>query len=127
MYPLPGRVRRDSYERFGERFGGKPSAYKKTTLIESLARLLQKPKARNLVYGALKEANIQYDCERFMLSAFFIALKKRRLSAVQRDISMVHKIIKATNSNPIEDWQIRSMREQIANLDVQSDQTVWSS
>ena len=30
---------------------------------------------------------------------------------------MVHKIIKATNSNPIEDWQIRSMREQIANLD----------
>ena len=80
MYPLPGRVRRDSYERFGERFGGKPSAYKKNNLDRKSSRLLQKPKARNLVYAAIKEANIQYDCERFMLSAFFIALKKRRLS-----------------------------------------------
>jgi hypothetical protein len=117
MRRLPGRVGSHSFDTFNERFGGKPSAYKKTTLIDSLAGLLQKPKACNLVYAALKEANILYDCERFMLSAFFIALKRRRLSAVQRDISMVHKIIKATNSNPIEDWQIRSMREQIANLD----------
>jgi len=113
MHRLPGRVGAHSFDRFGERFGGKPSAYKKTTQMESLARLLQKTKARNLVYAALKEANILYDYKRFMLTAFYIAQKKCKLA----DTSRVHKIIKAINNNPIEDWKIKSMQEQIANLD----------
>jgi hypothetical protein len=98
MHQLPGRTGSHSFVTYGERFGGKPSAYKKTDLMENLTRLFQKTQARSLVYAALKEANILYECERFMLSAFYIALKRSKRRNMHKNISLVQGIIKVTNN-----------------------------
>jgi hypothetical protein len=117
MHQLPGRTGSHSFVTYGERFGGKPSAYKKTDLMENLTRLFQKTQARSLVYAALKEANILYECERFMLSAFYIALKRSKRRNMHKNISLVQGIIKATNNSPLETWKIKSLQNQIVNRD----------
>ena len=61
MHRLPGRVCSHSFDTYSERFGGKPSADVKTYKMERISNLLQKPKARTLVYGALKEIDILYE------------------------------------------------------------------
>lgn len=53
MHRLPGRVGSHSFDTFNDRFGGKPSADMKTANAESISKLLQKPKARSLVYETL--------------------------------------------------------------------------
>ena len=48
---MPGRSKKDEGT-FGERFGGRPSAYKKSETMSKLSRLLlSKPQARDLVYN----------------------------------------------------------------------------
>jgi hypothetical protein len=121
MHRLPGRMGRHSFDTFGERFGGQPSAYMKTTPVERINRLLQKPQARNLVYTVLKGTNILYEREWFMLSAFYIALKRRKRVDIHKNISMAQAVINATDNNPEENQEtelmVLSMQEQIANYD----------
>jgi hypothetical protein len=73
MHRPPGRVGSHSFDAFNERFQGKPSADVKSDNVKCIARLLQKPMAQKIVYGALREANILYEVKRFMLSAFYLA------------------------------------------------------
>jgi hypothetical protein len=120
MRRLPGRVGSHSFVTFNERFGGKPSADVKTDNVESISKLLQKPVARSLVYAALKHANILYEVERFMLSAFYIALKRRKNADEHNNISMARAVVKATNNSPTQNQDIKLMvyhiHEEIANL-----------
>jgi hypothetical protein len=65
---MPGRSKKDEGT-FGERFGGRPSAYKKSETMSKLSRLLlSKPQARDLVYKTLKDSKILFNYERFILS-----------------------------------------------------------
>jgi hypothetical protein len=94
----------------------------KSDNVKRISRLLQKPVAQKIVYEALKESNILYEFERFMLSAFYFALKKRKLTDEQKNIILIQIVVNATSSyGPIEDWQARSMYkqtyEQISKLD----------
>jgi hypothetical protein len=111
MHWLPGRIGSHSLDTFNERFRGKPSADLKTDNLERILRLLQKPRARSIVYEALKETNILYEFERFMLSAFYIALKKRKLEE-SKNILLVQYVMNATSSYPIGEWEIRLVYEQ---------------
>jgi hypothetical protein len=89
----------------------------KTYKMESISILLQKPKARTQVYEALKETNILYEVEKFMLSAFFIALKRSKRRDIHKTILSVKVIMKATNNTPIETWKIESLVNHIVNQD----------
>jgi hypothetical protein len=122
MHRPPGRVGSHSFDAFNERFKGKPSADVKSDNVKRISRLLQKPVAQKIVYEALKESNSLYVFERLMLSAFYFALKKRKLTDEQKNIILVQIVVNATSSyGPIEDWQARSMykqiNEQISKLD----------
>lgn len=122
MHRPPGRVGSHSFGAFNERFRGKPSADVKSDNVKSISRLLQKSMAENIVYEALKETNILYEVERFMLSAFYFALKKRKLTDEQKNILLVQIVVNATSRyGPINDWQARSMYkpiyDQISKLD----------
>lgn len=119
IHRLPGKleVKRDSSDIFGERFNGKPSAYKKTETVDKLAKLLQKAQARSIVYEILKRFNILYEHEKFMLSAFFIALKRSKPIDISRNDSLAQKVIKATNGPPVEERKIKSLQDQLIKLD----------
>ena len=121
MHRLPGRVGSRPFDTFGERFGGQPSAYMKTNLVERINRLLRKPQAQNLVYTALKRTNILYEYEWFMLSAFYIALKRRKRIDIHKNISMSQAVINATDNNPEgnpkTELMVLKIQEQIANYD----------
>jgi hypothetical protein len=117
MHRLPGRVASYSYDTFNERFGGKPSADVKTDNVERISKLLQKPRARSLVYDALKKTNILYNCESFMLAAFFIALKRSKRRNMNKNISLVRVIMKAVNSASLETWKIKSLLNHTVNQD----------
>jgi hypothetical protein len=121
MHRLPGRVGNRPFDTFGEKFGGKPSAYMKTNPVDRISRLLRKSQARNLVYTVLKETNILYEYECFMLSAFYIALKRRKHIDIHRNISMAQAVIDATDNSPEEnpetELMVLNMQEQIANYD----------
>lgn len=121
MHRHPGRVGSHSFDAFNERFQGRPSADVKSDNVKRISRLLQKPVAQNIVYEALKETNLLYEVERFMLSAFYFALKNRKLTNEQKNI-LVQTVVNATSSHgPIKDWQARSMYkpiyEEISKLD----------
>jgi hypothetical protein len=121
MHRLPGRIGSRPFNTFGERFGGQPSAYMKTNLVERINRLLRKPQARNLVYTVLKKTNILYEYEWFMLSAFYISLKRRKHIDIRKNVSMAQAVINATDNNPEEnpetELMVLNMLEQIANYD----------
>jgi hypothetical protein len=73
---MPGRSKKDE-DTFGERFGGRPSAYKKSETMNKLSRLLRsKPQDRDLVYKTLKDSKILFNYATFVLSAALSRPKK---------------------------------------------------
>ena len=96
---------------FGERFRGYPSAYKINERLSNLQSVMAKPKACELVYKILKDSNILYECEKYFLASFFIALKK------SNSISLAKIISKSTNSTPIAEAKIMSLQERLRKLD----------
>jgi hypothetical protein len=72
---------------------------------------LAKPKACELVYKTLKDSNILYECEKYFLASFYIALKR------SKSISLAKIISKSTNSTPIDEEKIMSLQERLQKLD----------
>jgi hypothetical protein len=85
--------------------------------VQRISKLLQKSRARILVYEALNEINILYEVERFMLSAFFIALKRSKRRNMHKNTSIVKVIMKATNNTPLETRKIELLVNHIVNQD----------
>jgi hypothetical protein len=113
---MPGRSKKDEGT-FGERFGGRPSAYKKSETMSKLSRLLlSKPQARDLVYKTLKDSKILFNYERFVLSAFYFALIKGGPIDTSKNESIAQKILRATGDDHIDEKKIESLRALLAKL-----------
>ena len=113
---MPGRSKKDEGT-FGERFGGRPSAYKKSEIMNRLSRLLlSKPQARDLVYKTLKDSGILYNYERFVLSALYFALIKGGPIDVSKSDSLAQKILKATGDDHIDESKVKSFRDLLLKL-----------
>ena len=115
---MPGRAKKEKDEdTFGERFGGRPSAYKKSETMNKLSRLLRsKPQARDLVYKTLKDSKILFNYERFVLSAFYLALRKSGPIDISKKDSIAQKILRATGYDHIDERKVKSLREEILKL-----------
>jgi hypothetical protein len=117
---MPGRLKtkRDIADTFGERFGGKPSAYKKSETMNKLSNLLHsKSQARDLVYNTLKDSNILFNYEAFVLSALYLALRKSGPIDISKNDSLAQKILRATGSDRVVDeMKIRALREELLKL-----------
>jgi hypothetical protein len=117
---MPGRLKtkRDTDDTFGERFCGRPSAYKKSETMNKLSNLLHsKSQARDLVYNTLKDSNILFNYEAFVLSALYLALRKGGPIDISKNDSLAQKILRATGSDRVVDeTKIEALREELLKL-----------
>jgi hypothetical protein len=112
---MPGRSKKEGT--FRERFAGRPSAYKKSEIVNRLSTLLlSKPQARDLVYKTLKDSGILYNYERFVLSALYFALIKGGPIDVSKNDSIAQKILRATGDDHIDESKIKSFRDLLLKL-----------
>ena len=113
LHRYPGRSNSGSKDTFAERFHGRPSAYKKSSRVNKLQKLITNPQARKLVYTTLRNSGILYNYEKFCLASFFIALKKIDVS---KSDSIAQRILKATGGNVIAESKIKSLQNQLMKL-----------
>jgi hypothetical protein len=81
---------------------GRPSAYRITDGFQKLKTTAAKPKAQELLYKQLKESNLLYRYEKFIIEALYHAIKM--------DEEIAKKMIKATDSVPVKDSSITAIR-----------------
>ena len=116
LHRYPGRLDSESKDTFTERFQGRPSAYKKSSIIKKLQRLMRNERARKLVYTALKNSGILYNYEKFCLASFFIALKRSKKIDASKNDSIAQRILKATTGNVVEESKISFLQNQLMKL-----------
>ena len=113
---MPGKSKKDEVT-FVERFGGRPSAYKKSEAMNKLSKLLQSnPQARDLVYKTLKDSGILLNYETFVLSALYLALRNSGEIDITKNESIAQKILRATGDEHVDESKIKSFREQLLKL-----------
>jgi hypothetical protein len=113
LHSRPGRSGSDLKDTFEERFHGRPSAYKKTSIIKKLQKLMTNKKACELFYTALKNSGILYNYEQFCLASFYIALKRSRKVDASKNDSIAQRILKATGGTGIAESKIRSLQNEL--------------
>jgi hypothetical protein len=114
---MPGKLNKDEAGTFEERFGGRPSAYKKSEAMNRLSTLfLSKPQARDLVYKTLKDSGILLNYETFVLSALYLALRKSEEIDITKNESIAQKILRATGDDHVDESKIKSIREELLKL-----------
>ena len=114
---MPGKLKKDEAGTFEERFGGRPSAYKKSETMNKLSTLLRsKPQACDLVYKTLKDSWILPNYETFVLSAFYLALRKSGEIDITKNESIAQKILRATGDDHVDESKIKSIREELLKL-----------
>jgi hypothetical protein len=69
---------------------------------------MSKPKAQDLLYKQLKQSNLLYKFEKFMIEA--------GCHAIRADETVALKLIKATHISPVDDSALKSIREYLLTL-----------
>jgi hypothetical protein len=102
----PGKP--ETHDPIGVMLDRRPSAYRITDGFQKLKKTAAKPKAQKLLYKQLKESNLLYRYEKFMIEALYHAIKM--------DEGTAKKMIKATDSVPVKDSSITSIRNKVLIL-----------
>ena len=112
LHRYRGRSDSGSKDTFAERFHGRPSAYKKSSRVNKLHKLITNPEARKLVYTTLRNSGILFNYEKFCFASVFIAQK----IDVSKGDSIAQRILKATGGNVIAESKIKSLQNQLMKL-----------
>jgi hypothetical protein len=114
---MPGKLNKHEAGIFGERFDGRPSAHKKSKTMNKLSTLLRsKPQACDLVYKTLNDSGILLNYETFVLSAFYLALRKSGEIDITKNESIAQKILRATGNDHVDENKIKSIHEELLKL-----------
>jgi hypothetical protein len=106
-----GKIKKGKREKYDKTIAnpeGRPSAYKTTDFFQKIKRVMSKPEAQKLLYQQLKQSNLLYTYEKFMIEAGY--------HAIRMDETVAQKMSKSTDTNPVTDSAINSFRKHLLSL-----------